>query len=546
MNRSKLHYALATWVWPFLLWFFTWLIGGFHYETNDDLLMSFIVRGIAFGEPVGDLSLYFHGFGHLFVALYRQFPAIPWYGLILYFLLFIATHLAFRVIYRQLKPRFSFAAISGILILFYLANWYEHAFWFNYMRVPMLLSGLVLLNAFPAGTNSEKPRTRVLIWYAFLFFLALCIRPGAALLGIMLVAPVLVLGAFKSSNFGVFTAKLLPFAIAGIAFLIFLQISSGKDVTGYRQTDTLKSGILDYQWCCGPKEEPESKLIMAGLSQWFVADPKVWTGYLEQENIYPDWPYLLKEAFTIKLPQAIKALVFDQFLILSLIFGLLFLYYRQKSEAGFSFIIWVQVYFWLAIFGMAVFLKMPPRVLTPALGFLFLVNLSFISFETNLFKSFPVILKVLLGLLIGLQIFKVANRMQWQKQLQANSESFLENLHSGYQNKIIVTANIGGELRALSPFQNYDVGLNQLFMITGWQTLDPHFEKYCQKLTNQENVIAALKVLCQKENAVWIMQPEFRAFLEQYGAHFYNGGQSFKSLSEIKPIPNSTFKVYSR
>src|SRR5688572_28215326 len=136
--KQTTEHVLITWVLPVLLWGLTWLIGGFHYETNDDLLMSFIARGILFGQPVADFGLYFYGFGDAFVWLYKHFPTLPWYGLVLYLLLFIPTELTFRFGYIILKPKLSFRVIVVLLVVFYLANWYEHAFWFNYMRVPFL------------------------------------------------------------------------------------------------------------------------------------------------------------------------------------------------------------------------------------------------------------------------------------------------------------------------------------------------------------------------------------------------------------------------
>src|SRR5687768_3721635 len=139
MKSGLKEFALICGVLPVLLWVLTWLAGGFHYETNDDLVMSFIARGITFGQPVGDYSIYFHGFGEVFVWLYAQFPAVPWYGAILYALLLVATQLAFWFIYSKLRSKLSLPVILGLLVLFFLANWYEHIFWFNYMRVPFLL-----------------------------------------------------------------------------------------------------------------------------------------------------------------------------------------------------------------------------------------------------------------------------------------------------------------------------------------------------------------------------------------------------------------------
>ena len=241
MKSRTARSTFVYWLLPALLWLLTWLLGGFHYETNDDLLMSFIARGIAFGEPVADYAIYFHGFGRAFVWLYKQFPVVPWYGLLLYFLLFISTQLAFGFIYKLLKKRWPFKAICAGLILFFLAGWYEHLFWFNYMRVPFLLAGLAFLNAMPLAGKTQEPGLPSLLWLTLLFFLALCIRPGAALLGVLIVLPLVMLQGLKIRKMLVVSAKqFLPFLIAGIAFAAFLQIKTNDQAAVYRKLDTLK------------------------------------------------------------------------------------------------------------------------------------------------------------------------------------------------------------------------------------------------------------------------------------------------------------------
>src|SRR5688572_17560340 len=292
MKSGLKEFALICGVLPALFWVLTWLAGGFHYETNDDLVMSFIARGIAFGKPVGDYSIYFHGFGDVFVWLYAQFPAVLWYGGILYALLFLATQLAFWFVYSQLRSKVSLPVIVVLLLLFYLANWYEHLFWFNYMRVPFLLAGLVLLNAFGSENSSVRPVWWVAIGWGLVFFMALCIRPGAAFLGVLVVLPVIIGALFNAGTYArFFMRRSFPFVMAGFLVLLFLQGKSNEPADLYRQLDTLKSGVLDYQWCCGEQENPGDNLLMAGINHWFIADAKTWLPFLKSGNTYPDWSY---------------------------------------------------------------------------------------------------------------------------------------------------------------------------------------------------------------------------------------------------------------
>lgn len=542
--RKPAERAVLCWALPALLWLVTWLAGGFHSETNDDLIMAFIARGIAFGEPVGDYSLYFHGLGTVFVWLYRQFPELAWYGLVLYGLLFLATHLAFSFIYKVLETRWPVKAIAGFMVFFFLAGWYEHIFWFNYMRVPFLLAGLVALHLFYPAAAPEKQNGWLLTGFGLLFFVALCIRPGAAGLGLLVVLPVAWLPIRDQGyNRKQWAGRLAPLLIAGGLFLIFLQLTTAGSAATYRRLDTLKSGVLDYQWCCAEAESQEGELILESLSRWFVADPKTWTDYLAEPGRYPDEAYFLTQAIPQKVTLFFRALAFDQFLLLTALLGWWWFFYpgaRLRPRALTA----VQVCFWLLLLGVALLLKMPPRVLTPALCLFLLVTLAMVPVNYAKLKAVPGWFKLLLILLVAVQFYKITNRVNWQQNQQARADAFLEHVGQQYPGKVVVLADVGGTLRGLSPLRNYDFGTAQVLLLTGWQTLDPHFGNYLYQLTGKREVLPALEALSQQPNTVWVFSPAFKRFLEQYLAQFGPEAIKFKPLPAARPFPAGNLEVY--
>ncbi|QNP51983.1 hypothetical protein H9L05_19075 [Hymenobacter qilianensis] len=46
---------------------------GAYYETNDDLIITQLLRGVTAAAPVTDLHLYFHGFARYWLPYMRSF-----------------------------------------------------------------------------------------------------------------------------------------------------------------------------------------------------------------------------------------------------------------------------------------------------------------------------------------------------------------------------------------------------------------------------------------------------------------------------------------
>ncbi|UOQ68118.1 hypothetical protein [Hymenobacter volaticus] len=132
---------------------------GCYFETNDDPVIILLLRGTAAGAPVTDLHLYFHGFSTLFARLYQLFPEVPWFGVVLYALLYVATVLVFSVLDQLLIGRVSPTKVTWLLVLFFLVAWLEHGLWFNYSRVPVLLAGTGILFA------AQRPQHRGRCWW---------------------------------------------------------------------------------------------------------------------------------------------------------------------------------------------------------------------------------------------------------------------------------------------------------------------------------------------------------------------------------------------
>jgi hypothetical protein len=173
---------------PLLLFGLTYGLTGFYYETNDDQIITLLLRGLSIQPALDNLSIYFFGFSQLLAWLYAVLPQGPWYGILLYGWLLVATMLAFWLLLRAF-PHLPPWQRWGLLTGFYLFCWLEHVMWFNYLRVPLLLAGTSFL--FLLRRQSEGGASRWWAWLlsGLLFLAALCIRPSAAFLGLLVVGP---------------------------------------------------------------------------------------------------------------------------------------------------------------------------------------------------------------------------------------------------------------------------------------------------------------------------------------------------------------------
>ncbi|MDB5262148.1 MAG: hypothetical protein JWQ14_1429, partial [Adhaeribacter sp.] len=472
-----------------------------------------------------DLSLYFHGISHGLSWLYKVAPHWPWYGLMLYILLWGATSGAFLILRQSglINNRF----YLFYFFLFFLASWAEHIYLFNYMRVPLLLAGVgyLIFLQLPGNKNNWLVTTAL---SGLMFLVALCIRPSAALLGVVVVGPAVFLLTAGSFFSWLKFRPILLYMGVGAFFFIFLNLNLSPAAKQYQRLDWLKSTVLDFQiYEPQPKSKADS-LAFAAIDRWMLADTRVINESFYQKAGRVNFNYVLTKVAPAKLTAVLDILVRDHFLVVSLnIYLLFFLFWYKYPGSGLNrnLIIVYQVYFWLLVLGIGVWLKLPPRVITPCLSLYTLVN-GALYLKINLEKQdnfkWSKIGVVLLVILVGLQFYKISHRAHWQNHNQKTNEAFITALRKDLQGQIIVSNVLPDYFRSLSPFRNYDFGTNTLFFLTGWHTLDPANRSYNHKLTSQPDFARAVLTLSRNNNTIWILSPGFYEFLKVYFNTFYH------------------------
>ncbi|MGV3642006.1 MAG: hypothetical protein ACO1NZ_15895, partial [Adhaeribacter sp.] len=225
---------------PLLLFGLTCGLIGCYYETNDDQIITLMLRGLSIQPALTDLSIYFYGFSQLLAWAYALLPGLPWYGLLLYGGLLAATGLAFRLLldaFPQLQPWQRW----GLLTAFYVCCWLEHVMWFNYLRVPLLLAGTSFLYFVGSQRRGGGFRWGPALLSGALFLAALCIRPSAALLGLLVVAPAAWLLTGAAGRWRQQGLALFFFGGLAGAFLLWAQVRQSPEARQYQQLDLWKS-----------------------------------------------------------------------------------------------------------------------------------------------------------------------------------------------------------------------------------------------------------------------------------------------------------------
>ncbi|TYZ07852.1 hypothetical protein FY528_14235 [Hymenobacter lutimineralis] len=486
---------------PAALLLVTGLQLGCYFETNDDLAIIQLIRGVTAAGPVGDLHLYLHGLSSLLAFLCQTWPAVPWYGVLLFGLLYGATALAFAIIDRLLRGRVPTWKITLLLVLFYGTLWLEHALWFNYLRVPVLLAGCGLLYA--AQRHGQRWAQVVGLGA---FVVAWLIRPSAADVALLVALP----GVWWLSG-----RRAMPLAAGALAWALVAGLSVAllrlPTEAAYRRLDVLKSNLNDYQLY---QLRPQSAADSLGLelaANWMLADSTLVNEALFTRATKTDVPFFRQHVAPLKLRATILLLIRDYFPAL-LAMATLLAWVLAHPDLRRRWEFWLALAAWaVLLLGLGVVLKLPPRLALPLLDLVVLSALIFvlrdqIESERRAVRA----LVLVLGIAALPYAVKTGHRRQMLRAEQHRGLQLLREMRRRtYPAAVVVTDVLELAYKAQSPWRRPRLGSNVLFMsVTGWYTADPSQAQLRKHLTGTTDVVLALQSLARRRAAVkWYLTP---------------------------------------
>ncbi|RTQ52425.1 hypothetical protein EJV47_05270 [Hymenobacter gummosus] len=490
MEQARLGYWLRVVGLPVLLVLLTATVLGSHYETNDDFCLTLLLRGRTAAAPVTNLHLYFHGWAWVLARLYQLAPAVPWYGLTLYALLTLALVLLTSVLERLLAPHTTAWPRAALLTVFLVLAGLEHAQWFNYLRVPLLLSGAGLLWA------AQQPAARrwVLPVSLLLFAAAWAIRPSAAVLGAALVAPAAWWLAGRRAG-----RVVAGFGAVALLLGLLVQLTRSPEATRYRRLDVLKSAVLDYGWQVPAPHTRADSLAVQAVAEWSFGDSTLVDEALFRRAYRPaPWAKVLPgkafDAFVLVVRDYFPLLILNA-LLLALGLNLPAALRRRQ---------WLYVLGGVGLLlGLALALKLPPRLAGPLLTLFTVAHAAGVLRQPLRLPKGRPLRPLLLAALLGLYLLKVGHRRQVLAAEEQQHRRFVQAL-GAHRAGPLVGMQVEEQFKSLSPFRQYVPAAGPPWLLlTGWPTLDPSQARLRQQLTGSRNQREALRRLRRRPGVRW-------------------------------------------
>ena len=506
MKENLRNKAWLVWLLPAALIGLTGLFFGYYYESNDDVAITQVLRGQAAAGPVGNLHLYFHGLSWLLAALYRAAPLVPWYGIVVYLLLYSSLVLLYDVLYDVLKPRMSDLSVAFFLGLIYWLAWQETALLMNYTRLPILLVGSgVLFAAHRSGKLGALGIGMAAV------ALGWCIRPSAGLLGLVVVVP----GVWWLSKF----RAVVPVLCAGVLMAIgsvVVSASYSPVASTYRHLDVWKSSYSDFLLYQTKPVTAADSLGVLSVQSWSLGDSTVVNEELFKRVFYFHQPTFIRETILHKSFASFYALR-DYYALLVLFPMVIGIWLSWKRR-------WLQHWeFWLAqvaftalLLVLTVAMKLPLRVAGPLLSVWTVGIVIYIARQTSGPLRLATGWRWAIYVLLPLMSFKLWYDSRQYHRSQVLNEAYLQQVHAVAQGKVIVSGGTEWAYEMLSPFKTYELSDKPVVTLMSWMTLEPSLAELREKLTGTRDFEESLNRLAGRPDVLWLLRDDCANYLRTY------------------------------
>ncbi len=499
---------------PAILVVLTALVTGCYFENADDMTIILLLQGDITAQPASVLHVGFFGIGHVLRALYSLTPDVPWYGLVMYAILYLSLVLHTSVVQRLGRRLLSNSQIAVVVTALFLLAWTEHIMWFNFTRISVLLaSGAFLAYCFDDKESGSR-HIRAAVLYTLAFALALCIFPTAAVLGMLLALPAAIRVPARSGlDFKNLVSTLVPFLVVSVVFFSATVLSRSEEEVGLNRllghyNDYLHNGYYFFR-PVGQLDAPDAartNAVREALRSGMLSDRLALNESFFARAGEVDFGQFIRVRLGEKLAELFKRVGRDYFLALLLnVIVVVYCFLKLRSSTRRTLLLGTQFWILLILLVVGGLWKLPPRLVGPSMVVLTMVNLVF--FLRHRRFSLPKMAWwawVMLVGLFSLQIYRTGSRTLTLAAKQTLNEQYVASLERRFSGKLLVGVSLETYFPALSPWQHYSFGQNKLLLLTGWQTLAPEFRDYLSSLTGQTQFLPAVQALVARPKTVWI------------------------------------------
>lgn len=509
---------------PLLLLGAVYGAGGFYYESNDDLTIVLLVRGITAAAPVSNLHVYLGWWGPFLATLYTWVPEFPWYDALLTLLVYVSLVVAFYVLEAIAWSTQCRWRTLVLELVFFGATYVPHLVQMNFTRPALLLgTSAGLLLALPAEGRRTAGRWAVV---GLLFVAGWQLRSQAAELGALLTVPVLLLHSWRRA----FGAVLGLMALAGLLILETRLEDSPAGAT-YIHINNIRTQAFDYQRYSFVLRTPADSLAYATLDMGMGPyDTGLVNEAFFQRCLRPAVAAngttsraVMQVIFTdLKQRQclAVALTLYGWFLVMGAL--------RRGALSGRQRAVWVfglyQGFFWALYLGVALYFHPVPRVAHPMITAYLLTNLVMLHGFMGLDLSAPRLSRTeLLGwsfILTSALLLTVVREWRIVRAIQAlerNHAAYLVQLRNEAGGNILVEGGLYSVLDHLRLFKPYEfLAYRRILTLGGWSIYDPSQPALRRYLTGQEHTAVALLALGRQPRVVWVLHPAFATIVAKY------------------------------
>jgi len=542
-----------------LLFAMTYWLFGFYYETNDEVQMELFFRGITVPEGSWDLY-YWHRFsGIILTHLYSCAPDVPWYGLFLYFLLYLAT-INYFIILKTFLSNIGKWTQYFIFTLFFFLILFENVINLNFLRVTLNLcmSGYLI---FICMCIRSKLYYKNVLFFLYCFFcvsMAIQIRPEGGFLLLFIFA--LFSGVFIFLNkiqYGIYISGLLLVLFSVGIILAFNYINTSVDqksdeaIIPHIQTlynydiphnitttdDSLKVQIITdgYFW--------DQNVITKQFLNKITPNRNLLNVFQINFNSFID---SAKHLGFIWIKNNLPLITVYLFILFSFC---VFLYRTRRKTIMFQYLS-TQVLYFIFIIILDIYYKMPHRLYTPLITLVFLVNTIFwliINFDLCQIPKFMVKFFVLIFMTAAIiYCIKLNSKIDFLKSRKSGNYKYLADMDAFNHGKVIVFNKHAIFLfNGLDPLKTTPLSDRNNYIIWGWFNWYSSYKKFLFSLSGEKNFLEIMKYVLSRDH-MFLSSDENVQTLKNHINRFYNENIVFQKMSNsiLYTEPTYNYKLY--
>jgi hypothetical protein len=489
------------------------ITGSFIYDTNDEVGLESLFRGLYLNTPITNIDCGFKGISFLYTFLYANFDfGINYFGISLILLNWWAFILLTFILLKNVPSYKTFWSLIFLLMAF------NNIFMVSFTMTSIFASFAAYLLFLYALTDIESLKKKIfaIIMSSIAIVFAYLMRPTSGTLALLLFAPILIWHIlFNTKGY----RRLLPLLVV-VPFLFSLLLE--KQVINNLEKNTnhnynvidIFAKIVDYGYTLNIQNKNHEKLLYE-VNNWFFADPGTYN-IINYKNLLVNpkritsinnlkftLQYILKSLFNW------RSLAYFAFIAVTLSLLMILKFKNVKVM-----IFYLSIgYFFAVIIAITYMMKMPPWVLMPILTIVIFYILTtipaFFQYTKLKLKGFILIILVFIfaSLLFYQTRLSLKDLLREKQQASQALKELYEYLSTDKPEYVFLTWAYDLNMYPLK-YIKWNPATKQIPLFT-WISYYPQNYLYLKKLTGSNNIYDIFKWIANNNDKTVIYSDKY-------------------------------------